>query len=114
LVGAGWNPALGLGVILFRFIEAVSTWAQDDHPDDLQMAQTNAPLSKAGQFPSTRVVRGGQEMQGDHTGCMFGCFDLAALGGCHIRLKCLLVFTCTLERFLGVVAFAFAGVTCGA
>jgi hypothetical protein len=45
----------------------VCTWAQDEHPADLHMAQPNVPVSKTGQFPPAKLVRGGRAMQGDHT-----------------------------------------------
>jgi hypothetical protein len=31
------------------------------------MAQPNVPVSKTGQFPPAKLVRGGRAMQGDHT-----------------------------------------------
>jgi hypothetical protein len=46
---------------------AVRTWAQDERPADLHMAQPNVPVSKTGQFPPAKLVRGGWAMQGDHT-----------------------------------------------
>jgi hypothetical protein len=43
------------------------TWAQDERPADLHMAQPNVPVSKTGQFRPAKLVRGGRAMQGDHT-----------------------------------------------
>jgi hypothetical protein len=45
----------------------VCTWAQDERPADLHMAQSNVPVSKTGQFPPAKLVRGGRAMQGDLT-----------------------------------------------
>jgi hypothetical protein len=45
----------------------ICTWAQDERPADLHMAQPNVPVSKTGQFPPAKLVRGGRAMQGDHT-----------------------------------------------
>jgi hypothetical protein len=47
----------------------VCTWAQDERPADLHrhMAQPNVRVSKTGQIPPAKLVRGGRAMQGDHT-----------------------------------------------
>jgi hypothetical protein len=45
----------------------VCTWAQDERPDDLHMAQPNVPVSKTGHIPPARLFRGARAMQGDHT-----------------------------------------------
>jgi hypothetical protein len=37
----------------------VCTWAQNERPADLHMAQPNVPVSKTGHFPPARLVRGG-------------------------------------------------------
>jgi hypothetical protein len=51
-----------------RNILFVCTWAQDERPADLHMAQPNVPaVSKTGQFPPAKLVRGGRAMHGDHT-----------------------------------------------
>jgi hypothetical protein len=55
----GWMYALHLVI--------VCTWAQDERPADLHMAQPNVPVSKTGQIPPAKLVRGGRAMQGDHT-----------------------------------------------
>jgi hypothetical protein len=36
----------------------VCTWAQDERPADLHMAQPNVPVSKTGHIPPARLVRG--------------------------------------------------------
>jgi hypothetical protein len=46
----------------------VCTWAQDERPADLHMAQPNVPvMGKTGHIPPARLVRGARAMQGDHT-----------------------------------------------
>jgi hypothetical protein len=41
---------------------SVCTWAQDERPADLHMAQPNVPVSKTGQFPPAKLIRGGRAM----------------------------------------------------
>jgi hypothetical protein len=35
----------------------VCTWAQEERPADLHMAQPNVPVRKTGHFPTARLVR---------------------------------------------------------
>jgi hypothetical protein len=61
----------------------VCTWAQDERPADLHMAQPNVPVSKTGQFPPAKIVCGGRAMQGDHTLATI-CFGLYVDLVCHL------------------------------
>jgi hypothetical protein len=48
-----------LQVLVINCKLLVCTWAQDERPADLHMAQPNVPVSKTGQFPPAKLVRGG-------------------------------------------------------
>jgi hypothetical protein len=39
-------------------LSLVCTWAQDERPADLHMAQPNVPVIKTGHIPPARLVRG--------------------------------------------------------
>jgi hypothetical protein len=71
------------------YVYFVCTWAQDERPADLHMAQPNVPVSKTGHIPPARLFRGGRAMPGT------GRQRLISLSGCQ-----LLHLTSTHARYL--------------
>jgi hypothetical protein len=55
-----WYLKMQLGYLgqLLTGQDSAYTWAQDERPADLHMAQPNVPVSKTGHIPPARLVRG--------------------------------------------------------
>jgi hypothetical protein len=55
-----------LGAVPCAVVDLICTWAQDERPADLHMAQPNVPVSKTGHIPPARLVRGSSDAGRPH------------------------------------------------
>jgi hypothetical protein len=73
-----------------RAIVLVCTWAQDERPADLHMAQPNVPVGKTGHTTPARLVWGSSDAGRPHS-----CYD-RQVGGEHLMLPEAICHVCLL------------------